>query len=365
MLFSYAYAGTRVFLTGDSGFKGAWLGYWLQQLGAKIWGYALPPEHAEDAFAAGALPELVTHTDGDVRDLSGLQKALDQAQPQIIFHLAAQSLVRRSYADPLATLGSNVLGTANVLEAVRLRGQPCAVLVITSDKCYENPGRGHLFQEQDPMGGHDVYSASKGCAELVCAAYRRSFFHDPALGIWLATARAGNVIGPGDWAEDRLLPDAARAARAKRPLRIRNPQAVRPWQHVLECLSGYLWLGSRLLSGAAAAFGEAWNFGPHADDQCAVAQVVDLFFKTMGQGTWVAETEAAPHEAPRLQLSHAKATRLLGWQPVWNLASAVARTARGYQAWDAHNKARIRQVMGAEITAYVQDAVGQGQAWTK
>ena len=309
------YRGQRVWLTGDTGFKGSWLAFWLRRLGAEVLGTALEPETAEGPFVRAALPQLIRHETADVRDAERMAALARDFAPQVVFHLAAQALVRRSYADPVETFDVNVRGAAHVLDAVRRAGRPCAVVVVTSDKCYENREEDYAYREDDPMGGHDPYSASKGCEELVAASFRSAFFA-PGGEIQLATARAGNVIGPGDWAADRIVPDAVRAIRAGRKLSVRHPRAVRPWQHVLEPLGGYLRLGQALLEqGAAVA--EGWNFGPDPASARTVGNLADRFCRAWGPGAaWEAEPNPAhPHEAHLLQLSIDKAAARLDWRP--------------------------------------------------
>jgi CDP-glucose 4,6-dehydratase len=355
-----------VFITGDTGFKGSWLSWWLTRLGAKVTGYALPAEYEEGPFCAAGMKAVVNHVDGDVRDAAGLASIVERVKPRIIFHLAAQALVRESYDDPLNTISSNVMGTANLLDAVRRLKQACAVVVVTSDKCYENDGHGQPCQESDRMGGHDPYSASKGCAELVTAAYRRSFFEPEGL-VSVATARAGNVIGPGDWAADRLIPDAVRAVRRGEALIIRHPQATRPWQHVLEPLSGYLWLGRHLLLGETAPrYAQAWNFGPVSGSPRPVLMLVDRFYSAFGSGRWTgARDSRQPHESASLSLDIHKAESLLGWQPVWDFDETVARTARGYAVWmkALGDVKAICSIMNQEIEAYTQSANQKGLEW--
>ena len=347
------YRGQRVWLTGDTGFKGSWLAFWLRRLGAEVLGTALEPETAEGPFVRAALPQLIRHETADVRDAERMAALARDFAPQVVFHLAAQALVRRSYADPVETFDVNVRGAAHVLDAVRRAGRPCAVVVVTSDKCYENREEDYAYREDDPMGGHDPYSASKGCEELVAASFRSAFFA-PGGQIQLATARAGNVIGPGDWAADRIVPDAVRAIRAGRKLAVRNPRAVRPWQHVLEPLGGYLRLGQALLEqGAAVA--EGWNFGPDPASARTVGELAELFCRTWGPGAgWEAEPNPAhPHEAYLLQLSIDKAGARLGWRPKWDFETTVRRTAAGYRTMlEAPDPAAVRNFLDAEIAAY-------------
>lgn len=353
MNYGEVYRGKRVWLTGDTGFKGSWMALWLHKLGAEVLGIGLEPESAAGPFVRGEIAGLIRHETADIRDQVRMAKLAQAFAPEVVFHLAAQALVRRSYVDPVETFDTNVRGTAHVLEAVRLAGRPCAVVVVTSDKCYENREEDYAYREDDPMGGHDPYSASKGCEELVAASFRDAFFA-PGGKVQLASARAGNVIGPGDWAADRIVPDAVRAFQAGRKLSVRFPRAIRPWQHVLEPLGGYLRLGQALLEqGAAAA--EGWNFGPDPTSARDVGTLADLFCQAWGAGAgWQAEPNPAnPHEAHLLQLNVEKAAARLGWRPKWNFETTVRRTAKGYQALiAAKDAAAVRQFMAAEISAY-------------
>ena len=334
-----AYGGKRVLVTGHTGFKGSWLTLWLSNLGAEVTGYALAPDTSPALFGCAGVERLCRSVIADVREPAYLARVVAESRPEVVFHLAAQSLVRRSYQDPLETLQTNVLGTANLLEAVRQAGRACAVVVVTSDKCYENREWLHGYREDDPMGGHDLYSASKGCAELVTASWRRSFFQSQRLsqhGVAVATARAGNVVGGGDWARDRIVPDAVAALRAGEPIPVRNPDAVRPWQHVLEPLGGYLLLGARLLGPQAAAHAEAWNFGPRPEDARPVREVVEAIITAWGSGRWQDRHDpAAPHEAGLLRLSIDKATARLRWAPRWRFQEALRRTVEWYRAFHA------------------------------
>lgn len=335
---SAAYRGRRVLLTGHTGFKGGWLSLWLSALGARVTGYALAPATDPNLFEAARIAEHVRHVEGDVRDASRLAEVWREARPEIVFHLAAQPLVRESYRAPVETLETNFNGTAHVLELARRSDERHAVVVVTSDKCYENREWVYGYREDDPVGGHDVYSMSKGAAELLVSSYRRSFFGDGER-VALASARAGNVVGGGDWSAERIVPDCVRAATAGRALDVRSPRAVRPWQHVLEPLSGYLQLGARLLSQDAAErrrFCEAWNFGPEFGNTRNVAQLADAFFARWGEGGWRDAADAnAPHEASLLRLAIDKAHARLGWSPRWNFAETVARTADWYKAFYA------------------------------
>ena len=336
-----AYAGRRVLVTGHTGFKGAWLTLWLAHLGAEVTGYALAPEDPRGIFAAAAVSTRCRHHEGDVRDLAALREVLAAAPPTIVFHLAAQALVRRSYQAPLETLETNVMGTANLLEALRLARRPCVVVIVSSDKCYENREWELGYREDEPVGGHDVYSMSKGATELVVSSYRRSFFPPAELathGVALASARAGNVVGGGDYARDRIVPDAVRALVARRPIPVRNPESVRPWQHVLEPLGGYLLLGARLAgvgTATPAAFAAAWNFGPLPHAARSVAEVADAVVAGWGEGRWESRRDAAaPHEAGVLRLSIEKAEARLGWTPRWDFDETVRRTVEWYRAQD-------------------------------
>jgi len=354
MNFSNGYKGKKVLVTGDTGFKGSWLAFWLQSMGAEVSGYALPPEYEQGPFVGGNLKELIRHTDGDVRDYGRFACAVSEASPDVIFHLAAQPLVVESYNTPQETMDTNIMGTVNLLEAVRRAGRSCAVVVVTSDKCYENRETARGYAETDPMGGHDVYSASKGCAELVVSAYRRSFFMKSEIRV--ATARAGNVIGPGDWAAHRIVPDCIRSLAAGKPIRVRNPQSVRPWQHVLEPLSGYLLLGSLLLKDDVCA--DAWNFGPEAAAARTVGDLVDRVIACWGSGAReFPEIKNAVHEAGLLTLNIDKAEKILGWHPVWNFDQTVSHTVDGYQdiLKCTGDPAAIRAMMAREIAAYDKD----------
>ncbi|HEX5707257.1 MAG TPA: CDP-glucose 4,6-dehydratase [Pyrinomonadaceae bacterium] len=348
--------GRRVFVTGHTGFKGSWLSLWLGRLGAHVTGYSLAePTSVPALFDVARVSEVMTSSlAGDVRDLDALARAMSEARPEVVIHMAAQSLVRRSYTDPVGTYATNVLGTVNTLEAARRAEGVRAVLVVTSDKCYENREWVWAYREEDALGGHDAYSNSKACAELVTAAYRRSFFDagahagQPAASspgtAAVASARAGNVIGGGDWAEDRLLPDIFRAASEGREVRIRNPGAVRPWQHVLEPLSGYLLLAERLCGERRAEFAEGWNFGPREEDARTVAWVVErITEKWDGEGApkWASDADAAhPHEARYLRLDCAKARERLHWRPRWTIEQALDATVEWYRAHDAGADAR-------------------------
>ncbi|MBI2899901.1 MAG: CDP-glucose 4,6-dehydratase [Planctomycetes bacterium] len=319
--------GRRVFVTGHTGFKGGWLATWLHDLGSEVAGFALEPDTTPSFFRLCGLDRLVRSTLGDVRDSGVLDEALRQARPEIVFHLAAQALVRRSLRDPAGTFSTNVMGTAHLLDAVARVPGVRAVVVVTSDKCYEPRSLGRGFKEDDPLGGADPYSASKACAELVTAAYRRCIL--PTTGV--ATARAGNVIGGGDWSEDRLVPDAVRALQRGETLRLRNPHAVRPWQHVLEPLHGYLMLAEKLFGGEDRWSG-GWNFGPDERSGVTVASLADLLVQCWGGGRWEAQPDPlAHHETQTLVLDATKAAQLLGWRPRLSLEESVRLTVEWYR----------------------------------
>jgi CDP-glucose 4,6-dehydratase len=328
-----AFRGRSVFLTGHTGFKGTWLALWLARLGARVSGYALAPDTEPSMFKlAGIESSLVRSTIGDIRDSTTLSDALHAARPELVLHLAAQPLVRRSYREPLLTWDTNVMGTVRLLEAIRECPSVRAVLVVTTDKCYRNEEHEYGYCEGDPLGGNDPYSASKAATELVVHSYRRSHFSS-AGGPLLASARAGNVIGGGDWSEDRLIPDAARAVAAHAALRIRHPGATRPWQHVLEALHGYLLLAERLMAGDAT-FADAFNFGPDASDNRPVADVLEGLRRHWPELTWQVEPVAqdAPHEAHLLHLDSSKARSMLRWSPRWKLDAALGHTAIWYRS---------------------------------
>ena len=312
--------GKKVFITGHTGFKGSWLCLWLSKLGAHVTGYALDPPTTPSLFELARVGELIESHIADVRNAAALADAMLQAQPEIVIHMAAQPLVRDSYKIPVETYAVNVMGTVHLLEAVRRCPSVKAVVNVTTDKCYENREWAWGYRENEPMGGFDPYSSSKGCSELVTAAYRNSYFQH---SVALATARAGNVIGGGDWATDRLIPDCISALLADEPVQIRNPHAIRPWQHVLEPLSGYLILAQRLYE-SGAEYAEGWNFGPGDDDAKPVELIVDRMCKLWGNGArYEIDAGDHPHEAHYLKLDCSKARMCLGWQPRWNLEKAL------------------------------------------
>lgn len=356
-----SYSERNVFVTGHTGFKGAWLAEWLVTMGSRVTGYALDPPTQPNLFDALDLPSRLQHVSADIRDAGRLAAEVQAAQPSVIFHLAAQAIVRRAYADPRETIETNVMGTVNLLEAARACPSVRAVVVVTSDKCYENHDADQVFRETDPMGGRDPYSASKGCAELVTAAYRHSYFAD---GATVASVRAGNVIGGGDWAADRIIPDCVRALTAGDPVIVRNPAAIRPWQHVLEPLSGYLRLGALMLHDGQPYEG-AWNFGP--TDQGGdrpVRWVVERFLREWGSGSWSTPPDASvePPEAMRLSLDSTKARQRLGWAPVWDGEQAVRQTASWYREYYRAPVA-ARDLVDDQLRAYQGDAHAAGLPW--
>ena len=351
------FRGRRVFLTGHTGFKGSWLAVWLRDAGADVTGYALPPEAGRPSlFASASVADGLRSILGDVRDSEALRAAMGTSRPEIVLHLAAQSLVRRSYAQPVDTIATNVVGTAQLLEAVRHQSTVRAVVVVTSDKCYENRGLDRGYVESDPMGGYDPYSASKGCQELVTAAFRRSFLD--VAGIPVATARAGNVVGGGDWCEDRLMVDLMLAAGTNQVATIRNPHAVRPWQFVLEPLRGYLML-AQALAEQGSAFAGAWNFGPAFSDAVSVGELVGRVTAEWPRvRAQVVDSPGAPHEAHLLQLDSSKAAQLLGWFPALSLNDTVAMTVGWYKAV-AENPDCASAVLRQQLLEYVTRAESQ------
>jgi CDP-glucose 4,6-dehydratase len=323
--------GKRVLLTGHTGFKGSWLSLWLQSMGAIVRGVALEPPTQPALFNVARVENGMDHQIGDIRNYEETKLLLTDFKPEIVMHLAAQPLVRLSYQQPIETYATNVMGTLHVLEAARYSGSVRAIVIITTDKCYENKEWVWGYRENEPMGGHDPYSNSKGCAELICSAYRKSFL--AVEGIAMATARAGNVIGGGDWAHDRLVPDILQALEKRQPVLIRNPNAIRPWQHVLEPLSGYLLLAQRLFEhGQTDA--EGWNFGPCDEDAQPVQWVVDHLCNEWGEGaSWRLQQGEHPYEAQFLKLDISKARQRLKWEPRWPLSKALSQTTTWHQAW--------------------------------
>ena len=323
--------GKRVLLTGHTGFKGSWLSLWLQSMGATLRGLALPPPTEPALFDVARVAKGMQHRFADIRDFAAVQAQMNEFRPEIVIHMAAQPLVRLSYHQPVETYATNVMGTVHVLEAARHAGSVKAIVNITTDKCYENREWVWGYREDEPMGGHDPYSNSKGCAELVSSAYRRSFLRDA--GIAVATARAGNVIGGGDWAQDRLVPDILRALQGNEAVLIRNPHATRPWQHVLEPLSGYLLL-AEALHEHGQTFAEGWNFGPRDEDTKPVQHIVEKLCEGWGNGaSWTLQPGDHPHEANLLKLDISKARQRLQWAPRWSLDTALTHITDWHQAW--------------------------------
>jgi CDP-glucose 4,6-dehydratase len=330
--------GRRVFLTGHTGFKGSWLSLWLDALGATVTGYALDPPTQPNLFEQAGVADTVHSIRADIRDFPRLKSEIGECRPEVVIHMAAQSVVHRGYEDPIENYSSNVMGTVHVLEALRQLKQPCAVVNVTSDKCYENREWVWGYRENEPMGGRDPYSNSKGCAELVTAAFRESFFPPELVGqhgVALASARAGNAIGGGDWTSDQLIPDLMRAFLAGKPCLIRNPAASRPWQFVLEPLRGYLMLAQRLAEDGAH-FASGWNFGPADTDARQVSWIADELVRLWGKAAaWTQDTATHPHEAHALKLDASKAKTCLGWQPVLPLKQALGWTVEWYCAFEA------------------------------
>lgn len=355
-LFGGQYQDRKVLLTGHTGFKGSWLALWLAQLGARVTGAALPPGTMPNHWDLLGL-NLADHR-LDMRDGAAVAELVAGAQPEIVFHLAAQPLVRRSYRDPLETWSTNVMGTANLLEACRQAPSVRAIVVITSDKCYENLERPAGYRETDRLGGHDPYSASKAAAELVVASYRRAFFDAPNAPL-VASARAGNVIGGGDWSEDRLIPDLVRALVGRSSLEIRSPHATRPWQHVLESLSGYLLLGQRLLEGRRD-LAEGWNFGPETEGNRTVAEMLKRLSAHWPELAWQPSTRLEPHEAALLHLDSAKAKAQLGWKPIWGLDETLTATAGWYRRFLATGQADSH----TQLEGYIAAARAAGAGWS-
>ncbi len=340
--------GKRVFLTGHTGFKGGWMSLWLQSMGAEVHGYALTPPTEINLFTIADISKnMASSVIADIRDIALLRQAMQAAQPEIVFHLAAQPLVRYSYAEPVETYATNIMGTVNLFEALRKTASVRAVINVTTDKCYENKESLRPYTEDDAMGGYDPYSSSKGCSELVTAAYRRSFLTEA--GIAVASARAGNVIGGGDWSEDRLIPDFLRAIDKNETLVIRSPNAIRPWQHVLEPLAGYLLLAEKLVTNGEQ-FAQGWNFGPADEDAQTVAWIIEKLISAAPNANWQIDENPQLHEANYLKLDSSKARSQLGWQPRWNLEYALLKITDWHKHW--LNKGNMQQYSLAQIAEY-------------
>jgi CDP-glucose 4,6-dehydratase len=339
----------RVFLTGHTGFKGSWLSMWLQEMGAHVKGFSLAPHTTPNLFHEAKVKEGMESEIGDIRDLRLITESMCDFDPEIVIHMAAQPLVRLSYSEPVETYATNVMGTIHVLEAARKCKNLKSIVAITTDKCYENKEWPWGYRENEPMGGHDPYSSSKGCCELLIASYRNSFFNTPESAS-LASVRAGNVIGGGDWSDDRLIPDILKAFEKSEPAVVRNPLSTRPWQHVLEPLSGYLVLAEKLYQDGDQ-FAEAWNFGPRDEDCQSVAYILDKMIATWGQGaTWVMDANSHPHEAGFLKLDCSKAKQKLHWEPKWNLEFTLTSIVKWHKAFLQNEN--IRLICQNEIQSY-------------
>ncbi|HEX7570547.1 MAG TPA: CDP-glucose 4,6-dehydratase [Verrucomicrobiae bacterium] len=360
-MFNHVFQGKTIWLSGHTGFKGAWLARWLVQLGARVHGFAQPPATTPSVFESLGLAQKIQHEIGDVRDADAVKKSILRVQPDFVFHLAAQALVRYSYEQPLETYATNVMGTAHVLEALRSLQKPCAAVIVTTDKCYKNREMDYAYAEDDHLGGHDPYSSSKGAAEIVISAYRRSFFGQSPVRI--ASARAGNVIGGGDWARDRIVPDCIRALQRGETIPVRNPHATRPWQHVLEPLSGYLWLAASLAQNDAnATLATAFNFGPEKEANRNVGDLVGEILKSW-PGRWEDQSDPhAHHEAKLLMLSTAKAKQVLHWQPTWNFETAIANTVNWYRGVN-ENAAHAESLTLRQIAEYEAAARAANIMW--
>ena len=356
--FKDVYKNKKVLVTGHTGFKGSWLSLWLLELGANVIGYSLEPPTQPNLFDSIKLKNKITHILGDVRDENHLFNVFKKYQPEFVFHLAAQPLVRLSYTEPKLTYETNVIGTINVLEAVRKTDSVRVCVVITTDKCYENKEWVYGYRETDSMGGYDPYSSSKACAELVVSAYRNSFFnskdYDKIHNIALSSVRAGNVIGGGDWGEDRLIPDCVKTLSKNKIINIRNPQATRPWQYVLEPLSGYLLLGSKMYKDGKR-YSSAWNFGPNDNDIITVEEIVKSVTKNWGNGDYKVDTSSQPHEAGLLKLDTSKARTFLGWKPIYNVCEAIKRTINWYKYfYKSVEKEKLYKITVNDILDYIK-----------
>ncbi|HET7802754.1 MAG TPA: CDP-glucose 4,6-dehydratase [Pseudolabrys sp.] len=350
--------GRRVLITGHTGFKGAWLSFWLREQGAEVFGYSLDPPTEPSLFRVAGIGELVARDiRADIRNSSALKQTLVEARPEVVFHLAAQSIVRLSYSIPLETFDVNILGTAHVLGAVLQTASVRAAVIVTSDKCYENVGDARSYRETDPMGGNDPYSASKGCAELIVASFRASAaaLGPPASNIVIASVRSGNVVGGGDWSPDRLVPDCIRAFVSRSPVRLRNPGAVRPWLHVLEPLAGYIDVAERLLGANSARYATAFNFGPAAGNDANVLLVAQTVAGLWGEGARVEVVGSANlPEAATLRLDSTKAMQMLGWKPRWNLTETLERAVEWYKSWQQGRD--LRQLMSRQLGDFAAKA---------
>ena len=368
-MFENSYRDKVALVTGHTGFKGAWLSIWLFRLGARVVGYSLEPPTTPSLFDSCGLADCLQDLRGDIRNTEQLSSIILKAHPDFVFHLAASPLVLTSYANPLETFDVNVMGTVSVLEAIRKSGLNCSVVVVSTDKCYVNREWEYGYREEDPLGGRDPYSASKAAMEIAITSFRESFFAHGQMGndtVRLASARAGNVLGGGDWAPNRIIPDSVRALHANEVLKVRSPKAIRPWQHVLEPLSGYLALGAKLATQNGENFVGAWNFGPVSSDLYPVANLVDNVISAWGSGSWISEAvSATPYEAGVLRLCIDKSTSLLGWRPVWDLRETVNRTVLWYRGYYLHPEAPkvIFDACISDIEQYEAEAFEKGVAW--
>ena len=367
-LFKGVFQNKKVFVTGHTGFQGSWLTLWLKSLGAQVTGYSLAPPTKPSLFEILRLKKDINHILGDVKDLSFLQKCMLKNNPDIVFHLAAQPLVRVSYENPVDTFHTNILGTVNVLEAIRNTQSVKAGIIITSDKCYENREWDFAYRENDPLGGFDPYSASKGATEIVTSSYNRSFFNsnNKKRNVGISTVRAGNVIGGGDWAPDRIVPDVMRSIHSRKPILIRNPKSIRPWQYVLEPISGMLLLASKLLKNPYS-YNESWNFGPNLSANITVKELVIQIIKEIKQkASWKdmsKNTKNAVHEANFLRLDSTKASNLLGWRQVYSIKETISETALWYENYE--NKTEIRDFTISQIEKYIEKAKHMNAVWVK
>lgn len=354
-----AYRGKNVFITGHTGFKGSWLSLWLSKMGANVFGYSLQPDNFPNNYYLSSVSDLIVGEKiADIRDKTALNKAIEESEPDYIFHLAAQPIVRESYNIPVETFETNVIGSLNVLEGLRNLEQPCAVIVVTSDKCYENKEQVWGYREIDPLGGYDPYSASKAAVEIAVSSYRNSFFpqeNSDVHGVKIATVRAGNVIGGGDWSKDRIIPDAVRALSNGDVVPVRNPRAVRPWQHVIEPLFGYLMLAAKMSNDYYPNLCSAWNFGPFSNSESPVSNLMDMFCKEWGDGSWnQLSLHEEPHEASVLRLSIDKAVHELNWSPRWDLCETVKRTVGWYKKYYHNDTYSMQDACFEDIDAYLR-----------
>jgi CDP-glucose 4,6-dehydratase len=352
------YQGRTVLITGHTGFKGSWLALWLESIGAKVVGFSLDPPTDPSVFQVTGLSDRIIDIRGNILDSNKVFETVKKYRPEFIFHLAAQPLVRHSYKNHLETFNVNVMGTANILESIRLSGNPTTCVCITSDKCYENREWDYAYRENDPLGGHDPYSASKGAAEIVIASYRKSFFcsdHQHQV-VSLSSARAGNIIGGGDWAEDRIVPDCVRALIKNSSIEIRNPHAIRPWQFVLDPLFGYLWLALKMKEDPEL-YADAWNFGPYHSNAVNVQTLTEKILREWGRGTWkgMSQNENAPHEASYLKLDIAKSMTRLGWKPVYDIDATIQKTIAWYKQFYSRNGEMYTFSLG-QIKSYMQES---------